>query len=46
LIALIASLNSILAHRAAADGVYHFIAGYVRDNAGNPVVGLDVVGDD
>ncbi|HXI73814.1 MAG TPA: putative Ig domain-containing protein [Verrucomicrobiae bacterium] len=46
LIALIISLDFMLAGRAAADGVYHFIYGYVRDSVGNPVVGLDVVGDD
>jgi hypothetical protein len=46
LIALIFSLGFVLADRAAADGVYHYIYGNVLDSAGNPVVGLDIVGDD
>ncbi len=46
LIALIISLGFILANHAMADGVIHYIIGYVRDNAGNPVVGLSVTGDD
>lgn len=46
LIALIASLDVILAGRAAADGVIHYIVGTVKDSAGNPVVGLNVTGDD
>jgi len=46
LLALIISLGFILASQAMADGVIHYIIGYVRDTAGNPVVGLSVTGDD
>lgn len=46
LLALLVCLNLFLASRAAADGVIHFIVGYVRDGNGNPIVGLDVRGDD
>jgi len=46
LFALILSLHFALTDRAMADGQFHFIIGYVWDTAGNPVVGLDVIGDD
>lgn len=46
LVALIISLDLILAGRVAADGIYHYIYGNVLDGDGNPVVGLDIVGDD
>jgi hypothetical protein len=46
LIALIISLDFVLAGRVVADGIYHYIYGNVLDSVGNPVVGLDIVGDD
>ena len=46
LFALIISLGFILTDRAMADGVIHYIQGYVQDTDGNPVVGLSVTGDD
>ncbi len=46
LITLVTGLMLCFPCRALADGQFHFIVGYVRDTAGNPIVGLDVAGDD
>ena len=44
LLVVILMLGFLPADRAQADGQFHFIVGYVHDTAGNPIVGLDVIG--
>ncbi|HMP81811.1 MAG TPA: carboxypeptidase regulatory-like domain-containing protein [Verrucomicrobiota bacterium] len=46
LCALIACLIQCSANRTLADGEIHLITGYVRDTSGNPVAGVEIIGDD